>query len=84
MLGAVALATIMVLTAAVAFAGSRFACLALAAEELLYLEVSQPVEGPTLLRLTADHGVTSNDLPALVGILAAGVLWRRASSGGIR
>jgi hypothetical protein len=37
-----------------------------------------PIEGPILLTLSTDHGVTVSDLLAVVGVLVAGVVLLRA------
>ncbi len=43
----------------------------LAAVSLLWLLVNTPMEGPTLLTVTHDHGVTGADLAGFAGLVLA-------------
>lgn len=60
--------------------GSRRSWAAFAAAWGVWLLLDGYREGPTLLRVTERHGVTSADLlPALVAVpLAGALLWRRS------
>lgn len=42
---------------------------ALALAGVLWLVADKPVEGPTILHVTADHGLTAGDLAGLAAVL---------------
>lgn len=67
MLAALVLAAL-VLAAGLGGRFGRTGNVALAALSVLWLFVNGPMEGPTLVVLTANHGVTGADLTALVGL----------------
>lgn len=48
--------------------------MALVVVAVVWVLVNQPVEGPTLLRLTPQHGVTLADLPSAAALVVAAVL----------
>jgi hypothetical protein len=45
----------------------------LAALSLLWLVVNGPMEGPVLVVLSADHGITGGDLAGFAGLALAGM-----------
>jgi hypothetical protein len=78
----------------VAGLGGRFGrrgAVGLAVLSVLWLLVNGPMEGPTLIVLTSNHGVTGADLTGLVGLGLAVHRWRAperrpgdATLGGVR
>lgn len=66
--------TILVVSAVMAIRGSRPAALAIFPLALAWLLVNAPFEGPTLIGLSATHGLTAADLISVVAVGIAG--WR--------
>jgi hypothetical protein len=64
----------LVLAAGMSGPYGRRGALSLALLSLVWFLVNGPMEGPTLLRLTRDHGLTGGDLAGLAGLGLAG--WR--------
>jgi hypothetical protein len=74
MLAALVLAAL-VLAAALGGAFGRRGAIALAVLSVLWLLVNGPMEGPTLIVLSSNHGFTGADLTGLVGIGLAVHRW---------
>ena len=55
----------------------RVAALALLVAATAWVLVNSPVEGPVLVEVTPNHGLTVADLPSLAaGLVALALLWR--------
>jgi hypothetical protein len=54
---------------------SRVCAAALAAVSVLWLFVNGPMEGPVLLTITSDHGLTGADLGGFTGLALAAFHW---------
>ena len=46
---------------------------------MVWILVNGPVEGPVLMTLTPDHGITVADLPSAVALVTAGWLVFKAA-----
>jgi hypothetical protein len=70
----VALVVLVVLAAVVAWSVAAPSVLRLAvvvAAAVVWLPVNKPVEGPTLLRLDREHGITLSDLLSVAAVVLA-------------
>jgi len=57
----------------------RVAAVCLVLVAVVWVLVNGPVEGPTLISVSPDHGLTLADLPAIAAVVVAGVLLLIAS-----
>lgn len=71
---------LMIVFCVLAVAGSRWAAVLVIPVAVAWVVVNGRVEGPVLLRLNHEHGVTASDLLSLVALLLA--LWRLAGRSG--
>jgi len=55
----------------------RAGAVGLALVSVLWLAVDKSMEGPTLWRLSATHGLVAADLAGLAGLFVAALVWRR-------
>jgi hypothetical protein len=78
-LAVVTLLASIVLTAVVAWRGSRLGAVALALQSIVWLSVNRVAEGPVLLSLGKAHGVVAADLVTVFGLLFAAVAFVRGS-----
>lgn len=74
MLAGVALAAL-VLAAGLSAQAGRAGALVLAFVSVVWLLVNAPMEGETLVVVTASHGLNSADLGGLVGLALAAWVW---------
>lgn len=76
----IALLGAMLLTAVLAWRGSRLAAVALALQSLAWLSVNEAAEGPILITFSKDHGLVLADLVTIAALIFAAVTFVRASA----
>ena len=69
----------MVLLAGLSNRTGRPSAVALAVVSVLWLLTNNPMEGPVLVSLTSEHGITGGDLAGLAGLAVAAWRFRVAS-----
>jgi hypothetical protein len=67
----------LVVAAGLAIRFGRSAAVVLVIVSIAWFLVNAPVEGPTLVPITPDHGLTCADLGGIAGLLLAGWAWFR-------
>lgn len=77
MIGSLILVSLVV-AAGTADRTGRAGALTLAALSVLWLVVSDGLEGPVVWRITADNGLTATDFVGFAGLGLAAWRWRRA------